>query len=422
MQIHVVQKGDTLFNLSKKYGVSVNKIASLNELNQNEALVVGQTLLIPTANNYTVKSGDTLWSIAQKFNVSYQALLKANPNLSGQTLNPGMVVKLPSRPKEEIIVNGYLEPQPGVTPRFREAADALTYLAVFSYHVDEQGDIIPPKQTDLLSAVQATNVGPLMTITNIKGDQFSKDVGMAILTNKDRQDKLISEVLTVLKKNKFAGLNIDFEFLGKELKDEYNQFLRKVTKKLHDEGYVVCTSLAPKVSGTQTGAWYESHDYAAHGKIVDFVILMTYEWGWSGGPPMPVSPITQVKRVVDYALSVMPASKIVMSIPLYGYDWTLPYEAGGKFAKALNPLQAVELARKYNAEIQYDDKEQAPFFRYVDNSGNKHIVWFEDLRTMDAMFELVKKDNLKGISFWNLAFRFPQVWPMIQDYFKVIKV
>lgn len=421
MQIHVVKQGDSLYKLSQVYGVSASSISSINGIAQNEPLIIGQTLLIPTKNQYTVKAGDTLWSISQKFDVSYKALQKANPTLNVQSLQPGTVIKLPERKKDKITVNGYLEPHQGLNPRFQEAAPALTYLAIFSYHVDAKGDLTPPEQTGLLEAVQATNVGPLMTITNIKGAQFDKDVGTAVLTNQNIQEHLISEVLSILKDKKYAGLNIDFEFLGKELREDYNQFLRKVTKALHDAGFIVCTSLAPKTSGTQSGAWYESHDYPAQGKIVDFVILMTYEWGWSGGPPMPVSPITQVKRVVNYALSVMPANKIVMSIPLYGYDWTLPYEQGGKFAKALNPIQAVQLARKHNVSIQYDEKEEAPSFKYTDNQGRSHIVWFEDLRTMDAMFEFVKEKNLRGISFWNLAFRYPPIWPMLQDYFDIRK-
>ena len=64
---------------------------------------------------------------------------------------------------------------------------------------------------------------------------------------------------------------------------------------------LVSTALAPKTSAAQVGAWYEAHDYRAHGEIVDFVIIMTYEWGWSGGPPMAVSPIPQVRQVYEFA-------------------------------------------------------------------------------------------------------------------------
>src|SRR5690625_7625896 len=114
------------------------------------------------------------------------------------------------------------------------------------------------------------------------------------------------------------------------------------------------TALAPKASAKQEGAWYEAHDYAAHGEIADFVVLMTYEWGYSGGPPMPVSPINEVRKVVQYALTEIPADKILLGQNLYGYDWTLPFVAGGENARALRDRKSVTLAREQHAAIQYD--------------------------------------------------------------------
>ena len=72
------------------------------------------------------------------------------------------------------------------------------------------------------------------------------------------------------------------------------------------EGFVVSTALAPKTSDRQGGPWHGAHDYAVHGKLADFVILMTYEWGWTGGPPMAVAPIPQVRDVLDYAVRKIP--------------------------------------------------------------------------------------------------------------------
>ena len=81
----------------------------------------------------------------------------------------------------------------------------------------------------------------------------------------------------------------------------------------------------------------------AHGEIVDFVVIMTYEWGYSGGPAMAVSPIGPVRNVLEYAISEMPASKIMMGQNLYGYDWTLPF-VQGTIAKAVSPQQAIALS------------------------------------------------------------------------------
>ena len=120
-------------------------------------------------------------------------------------------------------------------------------------------------------------------------------------------------------------------------------FYEKQRHALNSEGWFISTALAPKTSATQQGKWYEAHDYSAHGEIVDFVVIMTYEWGYSGGPAMAVSPIGPVRNVFEYAISEMPASKIMMGQNLYGYDWTLPF-VQGTIAKAVSPQQAIELS------------------------------------------------------------------------------
>jgi spore germination protein len=377
MQIHVVAPGETVWELSGQYGVPFQEMVNVNSLNASDQLVVGQTLLIPTGTEQSERT---------------------------------------------IVVNGYVEPSPGLTENFYAAAAALTYVTLFSYEVSTEGTLTPLEDESFLNAVNNTNVSPLMAITNIQEGEFNLEAATAILTNDQTQNTLITNIIETISAKGYDGLNIDFEYLGAENREPFNQFLRNVTERLHNEGYSVSAALAPKVSAEQEGAWYEGHDYAAIGQIVDFSILMTYEWGWSGGPPMPVSPITEVREVIEFAVSVMDPNKIVMSIPLYGYDWTLPYEEGGEFANALNPVQAVNLAREKNVAISYDDEEEAPFFEYVDDEGQEHIVWFEDLRTMRAMFNLVDEFSLRGVSFWNLAFDYPQIWPYLLSRYEVKKV
>ena len=87
-------------------------------------------------------------------------------------------------------------------------------------------------------------------------------------------------------------------------------------------------ALAPKTSAGQKGTLYEGHDYTAIGAACDAALLMTYEWGYTYGPPMAVAPIRNVRQVVEYALTEIPPEKIWLGVPTYGYDWTLPYEKG----------------------------------------------------------------------------------------------
>src|SRR5699024_12063450 len=114
--------------------------------------------------------------------------------------------------------------------------------------------------------------------------------------------------------------------------EAYNSYLRKAKELFSLAGLTLSTARATKTSSTQQGILYEAHDYAAHGKIADFVVLMTYEWGYSAGSPMAVSPYSEVLKVVEYALIQMPAEKIILGQNLYGYDWTLTFVEGGEYA------------------------------------------------------------------------------------------
>jgi spore germination protein len=279
----------------------------------------------------------------------------------------------------------------------------------------------PLSMGNLSEIAKNNNVTSIMVVANLENDQFSSDLGSLFLNNEANSDKLIESILATAKQFGFRDVHFDIEYIKPEDKDAYNAFLRKAAKVIKGEGYMLSTALAPKTSDTQQGAWYTAHDYRVHGEVADFCVIMTYEWGYSAGPPMPVSPIDQVKRVLDYAKTVMPAQKIMMGQNLYGYDWTLPYVKGGKYARAVSPQEAIEIAKKAGVNIQYDDKAQAPFFNYRDSAGKDHTVWFEDARSIQAKFNLIKSEGIRGISYWKLGLSFPQNWLLLKDNFQVQK-
>ena len=75
----------------------------------------------------------------------------------------------------------------------------------------------------------------------------------------------------------------------------------------------------------------------------------SYEWGYTYGAPQAVSPVNRIRRVLDYAVTVMPAGKIMMGFSNYAYDWTLPWKQGTA-ARVLSNAGALELAASRWAE------------------------------------------------------------------------
>lgn len=427
MQIHVVQAGQTIFGIAQAYSTTAEEIITSNELSNPNQLVIGQTLVIPIVGSfYWVQPGDSLYSIARRYGITYQTLARVNNISIDQPLPIGLRLYIPPQIRRNAETNAYVEPIGGtVSPNLersaREASPYLTYLAPFSYQIQRDGSLMAPPLNNFPQIARENRATLMMVVTNLEGGQFSAELGRIILTDETVQNNLLDNIVAIAQQVGFNDIHFDMEFLPPENREDYNRFLRKAKDRLSQEGFLMSTALAPKTSAEQVGAWYEAHDYRAHGEIADFVVLMTYEWGYSGGPPMAVSPIGPVRSVVEYALSVMPANKIMLGQNLYGYDWTLPYVPGGQYARAISPQQAIDIARVNNVPIQYDYTAQAPHFNYTDANGRQHEVWFEDARSIQAKFNLIKELGLRGISYWKLGLSFPQNWLLLRDNFNIVK-
>lgn len=426
MQIYVVQKGDTLSGISQTYDVTPGQLAAANELPDPNSLVVGQALVIPTRGFlHQVAPGETLDQISERFQVPVQQIIEMNQLTNPNYVSVGTQLHIPREPTPVIDVAAYMDPQltgDNSVTVVNEVAENLTFLNIFQYAVRRDGTLsLVPEDQALINAAYEHRTMPLMVISNFEDGTFTTELATAFFTDEKLQDEILDQAINIMQEKGYMGIDFDFEYVGGENRSRYNQFLHKAKNRLSEHGYFLSTALAPKTSAEQIGTLYEGHDYAAQGKIVDFMFLMTYEWGWSGSPPMAVSPIEDVRAVLEFAISVAPADKIMMGIPLYGYDWTLPYEPGGEFARSISPQQTIETALRYNVSIQYDTTAQAPFFRYTDDDGKEHEVWFEDARSIQAKFDLVKELGIRGVFYWALGREFPQNWLLLQDNFIIRK-
>lgn len=135
---------------------------------------------------------------------------------------------------------------------------------------------------------------------------------------------------------------------------------------------------------------------------------------------MAVAPLNQVRRVVEYAVTEIPVEKINLGIPNYGYDWPLPFEQGVTKAQSIGNIQAVQIAREQGAIIQFDEVAQSPFFRYTQN-GIEHEVWFEDIRSIQAKFDLMDEFGIRGAGYWQIMRLFRANWALMNDRYQIIK-
>ncbi|MBS4196912.1 LysM peptidoglycan-binding domain-containing protein [Lederbergia citri] len=416
---HVIRRGETLWQIAQRYGVPIQTIIQINQLTHPSMLNVGTEIIIPPK-TYVVQAGDTLGTIAQRFGTTVREIMRAN-RLTQATILVGTSLTIPFT-KPVIDVNAYIINMGETGGReVREVGEHLTYMSPFGYIMQTDGSLSSIRDEQAIQAARATNVAPIMCITNFTFQDPGTTLAHTILSNTQLQERLLTNVINIMNAKGYRGLNIDFENVRQTDRELYNQFLQRAVNRLHPLGYFVSTALAPKTSSEQKGLLYEAHDYAAHGRIVDFVVLMTYEWGYRFGPPQAISPLNQIRRVIDYAVTVIPRNKIFMGFQLYARDWLLPHVKGQE-AETFDMQEAIRRADKYNASIQYDRISQTPFYRYTDEQGKQHEVWFEDARSAQAKFDLVKDYRLRGISYWVLGYPFPQNWLLLENNFIVRKI
>lgn len=368
--IYVVKNDDTLEGISQQTGVPVWKIVYDNQLSDKNILVPGQSLLLlMPGEEGTLSEGKTAGGYAYPF---------IEPEILGQTF------------------------------------PAVKELLVFSYGFTFEGNLVPPPQDDLWMIETAWNQGaePLMVLTPFSGGAFNNQLIKALVENIELQEKLISQILETVRARGYAGVDIDFEYILPENRTQYAEFVGKVRQTMNENGYRVSVAVAPKVSDEQKGLLVEGVDYTLLGENADAVFLMTYEWGYTYGPPMAVAPLDKVREVVEYAVTKIPAEKLILGIPNYGYDWQLPYERGVTRARTIGNVEAVEIAAEYGAVIEYAPIAQSPWFTYRQN-GMEHVVWFEDVRSIDAKWNLVKEYGLSGAWYWNLMRPFRANWMML---------
>lgn len=414
MTIHVVKTGETVGSIAENYGVDPGRLASDNSVPPSGALAVGQTLVIRFPRViHAVRSGETLSSIASAYGVSIRQLWQNNWFLGGGTAirpNDVLVIAYFDELLGAAAFNGYAYPYIELS-LLESELPYLTYLTPFTYGITADGGLLPLEDDALLIAARQRDVRPVMHLSTLtESGQFDTQRATLVLTDYGVQDQLITEIQQIMQRRGYAGLDVDFEYLPGELAEAYAAFLGRLQRLLGSQGWFVWAALAPKTSGRQRGLLYEGHDYAAVGAAVDAVLLMTYEWGYTYGPPMAVAPIPNIRAVLDYAVTEIPPEKIFLGIPNYGYDWPLPFVQGTTRAQSISNQRAIELAIEYGVAIQYDETAQSPFFHYTDAAGTIHEVWFEDARSMEAKLRLIAEYGFRGAGFWNLMRPFSQTW------------
>src|SRR5205814_2852386 len=185
-----------------------------------------------------------------------------------------------------------------------------------------------------------------------------------------------------------------------------------VYDRLHPKGKLVTAVVAAKTRDITTG-WAAAYDYGALYKVVDYVMVMAYDYSYANGDPGPIAPMSKLRDTATYTLSKIPARQVIWGVGVYGYDWQVGPD--GKSLGTADPrtwAEADAIAHQPDAQSGYDTTAQAPWARYTLN-GQLREVWYENKQSFDAKLGLITGDNMAGFALWRLGQEDPHVWDTI---------
>jgi spore germination protein len=421
MTVHVVGSGEDLWSISKRYRVSINSIMSVNGLTSATALVTGLALYIPDntlpIRVYRIEAGDDIWKLAKAFNSNLSTIEAANPGIDPKHLHIGQIIHIPSPIKLKMNILGFLVPSEITTTLslIESLSKQLTYLAVVAYSFTNQGFAYNQiEDSAIVLKCKQVNITPLLMIRNFTTQGFSPELAGGVLENQTYRENLVASIVTLTRQRGFEGVSLDFEFIPPARRNDFNLFLADLKSALGD--LLLQVNVHAKAADLPTNRIVGAYDYAAIGKAADLMAVMTIDYGYPSGPPAPIAPYEWIEQVIQYALTQLPPQKLLMALPLYGYD----KDATTYTTRGLSVLAAQNQAISKRTTIQFDNTAKSPWYRYW--LGTKeHIVWFADIRSYTEKYNLIDIYKLAGLTLWQISLSAPQHWAYVSKNISVLK-
>ena len=266
------------------------------------------------------------------------------------------------------------------------------------------------EKTTFTSAVreqlQRPGIRVLPTVQNYADEAWQGDLVAELVDDPDWVEDHVDELVDAAVENGWDGIDIDYEALPPEAGEKFTNFLTDLAEALHAQELILSVAVPARASNEET--WTLAYSYERLGQIADQVRVMAYDHAWSGSLPGPVAPLPWVEDVVTYSAERIPRDKLMLGVATYGYDWV------GSQGTYLTTSGVFELANEMGAVPRWDPTAAASMFDYQ-VEGERHTVWYEDARSLEAKLEVALGEELRGIAFWQIGGEDPGVWGVVAD-------
>ena len=284
---------------------------------------------------------------------------------------------------------------------------AFTHIAPYYFVIQADGSIKSLEEPDTNNLLRLNRVKILPMIKNdAQGARF-----MPMIGTPEVRDALAATITNLVVSKGYDGINIDFEDIRPEDRPLLSDFMVRLAAKMRPVGKLVSQAVVAKAKDS-TGGYGGAFDYPALAPSLDYAVVMAYDYHYAGGDAGPVAPIDWVRNVATYSAATFGPAKVVLGMPLYGYDWNI---TSGNTARAISYGQALTRSKYTGATRTLDFASGSEVVRYRDdNSGDQHEAWFESAATFAAKLRVVKEAGLAGFGVWRIGQEDSNVWDVLR--------
>ncbi len=248
-------------------------------------------------------------------------------------------------------------------------------------------------------------------------NSFDPKLTDEFLNNSAARERVINELLRLIKDNGMDGINIDFENVYLKNKELLVQFVREMTPIFRENDLIVSIDVTV-IGGSDN--WSRFLDRKALGEVVDYMAVMTYDEHWASSPKSgSVASLGWVERGIERILEEVPAEKLLLGVPFYTRVWTEtpsekdPNKMNVK-SKAISMKAAEKILQKENIVKLWDEDAGQYYVVYIED--NKiHKMWHENAKSIKLKTDLVNKYNLAGVAAWRRGFETEDIWITIDN-------
>ena len=309
---------------------------------------------------------------------------------------------------------------------FKNNAEIFDYISLFWYYLDSNEKIkkytSAIEDENIINFAHQKGVKVLAVIANLpdytEGGDWNSERVEEIISSASLRQRHINDIVELVRRNNFDGVDIDYEALKKTDRNNFTIFIKELSKVLHNEGKLLGVAIHPKTSenkpsednGSHAQDWEKLHPY------IDQMYFMLYSEYNLETKPGPNASVNWADKILDYAVNKVkvPKEKIFFGIPFYGHEWVKTEKNQYQGLDSDVTFSNVKfLSEDNNLPFKWDEASKTPYFVYTKN-GKEHIIWFENSDSFEAKLFLKEKYGIPNLGFWRLGAEDLKVWEILR--------